>query len=250
VVRVPDRESRRSRQIAFRRPIVDGEARFLEELGLNLLMIRGSDPSCNETFVLTWKPESRSGWTVVPRSPHRIGRAWSTGDRPLVTPALDALRLADQIALRESLPGWISKTEATEEVRDLLPAGAIDRFLKSDPPTAALHALILDPPPFVENPLHGVKVRVPSWRPIPDLVQAAWRVAWVDRLAATLGPVRLFGPAGMLPVDRASHLNALAVMLEFDEELMIRMLALAELLIRTLYDGGIGFAATYETGTP
>jgi hypothetical protein len=247
VVRVPDRDPRCSHELVFKLP--GGEDEFLDELGLNVLMIDGYDPQRREKFALTWEPGDNNGWAVEPCSHHRIGRGWRTGTSPLLVPHADPRRLAERLELRDLLVRWAPETAISKEVRDILPVEPIDRFLKNEPATGGLHALVLDPPPCVERSLHGAAILVPLDRPIPEAVRAAWRISWVDRLAARLGPGRLFGPSGVLPVDRAGYLGALAMMLELDEGLMTRTLALAELLVRTLYDGGIGFAGKYMTGT-
>ncbi len=93
--------------------------------------------------------------------------------------------------------------------------------------------------------MRGEKILVQVDRPIPDAVLTAWRISWVDRLAARLGPARLLGPSGVLSLDQAGYLSVLAMMVERYEGLMTLTLALAELLVKTLYDGGIGFAGKY-----
>jgi hypothetical protein len=210
-------------------------------------MIDGFDPQQREKFALTWEPGENEGWAVEPRLQNRIARGWRIGTSPLLVPHADPRRLANRLGLRDLLVQWTPATTNADGIREILPIEPIDSFLKSEPLSGELHSLVLDPPKPVENRLLGAAILVPIDRPISDVVRMAWRTSWVDRIAARLGPSKMFGPNGALPVDRAKYLDALAAMLERYEGLMTPTLALAELLVATLYEGGIGFAGKYTT---
>ncbi len=243
-VTVPDREPHRYHELNFKRPAGEGEDHFLEELGLNFLEIDGTDPKRGGKFELTWDP-GENGWTIEARWNNRFTRPWSTGTTPLLCPYTDPLRLAERIGLRDLLVHWAPKTTSLKETQQLLPTDPIDEFLKREPASAALHSFVLEPPQVAERLLQGVSIRIATDRPIHDTVHTAWRISWVDRLAARRGTDKLFGPGGLRSIEKSQYLGALAVMLEREEGLMVRTLALVELLIRTLYDGGIGFAGKF-----
>jgi hypothetical protein len=249
VIRVPDRDPRCSRELVFKLPTTGGETQFLDELGLNGLMIDAFDPQRREKFALTWEPDDENGWAIEPHAHQRLTPGWRTGTTPLLGPSADAVRLAERLRLKELLFRWAPKVDTSKELRDVLPTEKIDQFLKSEPASGALHSLVLAPPSSVEKLLRGVKIAVQVDRSIPDVVLTAWRISWVDRLGAKFGPGRLLGPSGVLTIDQAQYLGVLAMMLERYEDLMTPMFALTELLVRTLYDGGIGFAGKYAAGS-
>lgn len=177
----------------------------------------------------------------------RAGQGRRLGARRLLAPRVDANKLAERIDLKDLLTRWGAEVEVADGLAQLSRLEPIDEFLKNEPATGGLHKLVLEPPGQVEKLLRGTRVLAGVGWPIAEVVRTAWRIAWVDRLAARSGGRNAFGPVGTIPVDADRHLNALALMFERHEVLMFRSLALAELLIMTLRDGGIGFAAKRET---
>ncbi len=79
---------------------------------------------------------------------------------------------------------------------------------------------------------------------LPEAARLAWRLAWVDRLCVFHQDSRVLAPSGPLPWDRPRFLGALRAALLAWPVLMLRTLALAELL-RVLLTGGPGLAARF-----
>jgi hypothetical protein len=166
---------------------------------------------------------------------------------PLLVNLLRATRLLDQdIGLRSRLRTW---AELDADRRSLAyPTELLERLSKelcSDPITGRLHTQLVASPKLVTKQLCGAVVQVPSERPLPENVGAAWTLSWVERLTAWMGTDLFFGES----VDAEDHvrfLQALADGCVAWPRLMQRCLVLAEWAIWSYYHGGLGAAIQFD----
>lgn len=166
--------------------------------------------------------------------------------QPLVTKEWLAAEVAKSFDLHNLLNRWAKDHPVPPEecFRCLEP---LSDKLKRDKVSGELHKEVLRPPQKEIKYLHGVPVQATTVSSVSDASAICWQMAWIERLTSLKGSNQFFGGDEQSSVE---FQKALSKSLLLWPELMRRSLSLAEMLILTLYGGGIGVAAKFAGPLP
>ncbi|MFM7165546.1 MAG: hypothetical protein ACKO3T_09885, partial [Planctomycetaceae bacterium] len=166
--------------------------------------------------------------------------------QPIVIKRWSAAEAAKAFDLRNLLSGW-GKSHAAPPQECFRCLESLSDKLKRDAESGELHKEVLRPPSKEIKLLHGVPVQATTVCAVSDVSAICWQMAWIERLTSLKGSNQFFGGDEQCSVE---FQKALSKSLLLWPELMRRCLSLAEMLIWTLYGGGIGVAAKFAGPLP
>lgn len=166
--------------------------------------------------------------------------------QPLVTKEWSAAEVAKSFDLHNLLNRW-AKDHPVPPQECFRCLESLSDKLKRDLVSGELHKEVLRPPQKEIKLLHGVPVQATTASSVSDASAICWQMAWIERLTSLKGSNQFFGGDEQSSVE---FQKALSKSLLLWPELMRRCLSLAEVLIWTMYGGGIGVAAKFAGPLP
>jgi hypothetical protein len=188
-----------------------------------------------------------SRWQVD-RNDHverRVLRCY-TDFQPLVTKEWSAAEMARSFDLHDLLKRWADGHSVPRDENFEFLESLSDK-LKDDLVSGKLHREVLRPAQKETMLCFGSPVEVEAVSAVPRVSAICWQMAWIERLSARQGSGQFFGDSEQSSIE---FQKALSKSLRLWPKLMRRCLSLAEMLIWTLYGGGIGVAAKFAGPQP
>jgi len=197
-----------------------------------------------KTYSLYWVSDE-SRWQVD-RHSRKPPLCCYSDFQPMVTKGWSATEVANSFDLRDLLNGWAQGHAVPPDERFGF-LESLSNKLKRESVSGKLHQEVLRPAQKETKLLLGSSVEVETVSAVAHVSAICWQMAWIERLTAWHGPNQFFGDNEQSIVE---FQKALSKSLRLWPALMRRCLSLTEMLIWTIYRGGIGVAAKFSSPLP